>query len=204
MFCPGIPGAGKTILSSIVIDYLQKSILDDRSRIAYLFCNSQNKLEQTPVNLVASLLKQLLQARQGVPEDLKSLYELYYQHQTRPTLDEVSSIFQSEIRNYSRVFLIIDALDECPDDDRRVVLSRLRAMQAASSANVMITSRPVPKVTDAFLQDITIEIRASDEDVRRYIEGQMIRMTGCIARNVWLQETIKNSITKTVDGMFVF
>jgi hypothetical protein len=75
LFCPGIPRAGKTMLSSIVIDYLQKSILDEHTHVAYIFCNSQSKLEQTPVNLVASLLKRLLQAKHGVPEDLKSLYE---------------------------------------------------------------------------------------------------------------------------------
>jgi hypothetical protein len=66
------------MLSSIVINHLQKLILDKHTRVAYIFCNSQSKLKQTPVNLVASLLKQLLQARHSVSEDLKSLYERHY------------------------------------------------------------------------------------------------------------------------------
>jgi hypothetical protein len=108
------------------------------------------------------------------------------------------------MRNYSQVFLVIDALDVCLDDGSRVVLARIRAMQASGPVNVMITSRPVPKVTDGLLQDITIEVRASDGDVRRYVEGQAIGMAGYVARNVWLQETIKTSIVKAVDGMYVF
>src|SRR5436309_15173502 len=31
LFCPGIPGAGKTILTSIVVDYLDKNFQNDSS-----------------------------------------------------------------------------------------------------------------------------------------------------------------------------
>jgi hypothetical protein len=189
------------MMSSIVIDYLQNSILDEHVGIAYIFCNYRSKLEQTPVNLIASLLKQLSQARYNIPDNLKCLYGQHIYKQTRPTLDEVSRILQSEIRNYSRVFLVIDALDECLDDNRQIVLSKIRAIQAAGSISLMATSRPIPKVTQGFHQSVQLEIRASDEDVRRYIEGQMFRMTGCVTRNVGLQESIKDSIIKTVDGM---
>jgi hypothetical protein len=37
LFCPGIPGAGKIVLTSIVVDYLCKSF-QDNTTIAYLYC----------------------------------------------------------------------------------------------------------------------------------------------------------------------
>jgi hypothetical protein len=40
LFCPGIPGAGKTITTSIVVDYLLKSYRNDQTTgIAFLYCN---------------------------------------------------------------------------------------------------------------------------------------------------------------------
>ncbi|KAL2014011.1 hypothetical protein VTN00DRAFT_1536 [Thermoascus crustaceus] len=60
LFCPGIPGAGKTILTSIVVDYLWKTFQDDATvGIAYLYCNFRQRHEQTLEDLLASVLKQL-------------------------------------------------------------------------------------------------------------------------------------------------
>jgi hypothetical protein len=41
LFCPGIPGGGKTILTSVVIDNLQRKFRKrkDVASIAYLYCN---------------------------------------------------------------------------------------------------------------------------------------------------------------------
>src|SRR3989440_1726345 len=74
LFCPGIPGAGKTILTSIVVDYLDKKFQNDSSiGIAYVYCNFRQQLEVKPADLLASLLKQLVQEQPSVPESIKSL-----------------------------------------------------------------------------------------------------------------------------------
>jgi Cdc6-like AAA superfamily ATPase len=39
LYCPGIPGAGKTMLISIVIDHLLNTIQDESIGIAYIYCN---------------------------------------------------------------------------------------------------------------------------------------------------------------------
>ncbi|KAK0609915.1 hypothetical protein B0T17DRAFT_545521 [Bombardia bombarda] len=40
LFCPGIPGAGKTMLTANVIDFLQTKFSNqDDVRIAFLYCN---------------------------------------------------------------------------------------------------------------------------------------------------------------------
>src|SRR5947209_4514453 len=58
LFCPGIPGAGKTILTSIVIDDLSTRFLADQNvGIAYLYCNFRRRDEQGAEDLLANLLK---------------------------------------------------------------------------------------------------------------------------------------------------
>ena len=62
LFCPGIPGAGKTILTSIVVDDLTTRFSNDPSvGIAYVYCNFRRRDEQKAEELFASLLKQLMQ-----------------------------------------------------------------------------------------------------------------------------------------------
>ena len=40
LFCPGIPGAGKTILTSIIVDNLTSRFRNDpKTGIAYIYCN---------------------------------------------------------------------------------------------------------------------------------------------------------------------
>jgi hypothetical protein len=49
-----------------------------------------------------------------------------------------------------------------------------------------------------------LEIRASDSDLRRYLDGEMWRLPKCVSKSPDLQEEIKDVIVKTVDGMYVF
>lgn len=62
LFCHGIPGAGKTMMTSIIIDNLQ-SRFDPHPEVGILFFyfNYKRPAEQTIENLMASLLKQVLQ-----------------------------------------------------------------------------------------------------------------------------------------------
>src|SRR6266576_6486056 len=76
LFCPGIPGAGKTILSSIVVDHLNVTFGNDANvGIAYLYCSYQEKQEQNPEDLLSSLLKQLAQEQPVMLTNVKHLFE---------------------------------------------------------------------------------------------------------------------------------
>lgn len=60
LFCPGIPGAGKTMITSIIVEHLSTRFQNDATTgIAYLYCNHRRQQEQKPADLLASILKQL-------------------------------------------------------------------------------------------------------------------------------------------------
>ncbi|EGO28629.1 hypothetical protein SERLADRAFT_446057, partial [Serpula lacrymans var. lacrymans S7.9] len=59
LWCPGFPGAGKTVLASYIINHLEKNIKDNAA-VVYIYCSYKDP-KQTACNLVASLLKQLVQ-----------------------------------------------------------------------------------------------------------------------------------------------
>jgi Cdc6-like AAA superfamily ATPase len=110
----GIPGAGKTILTSIVIEYMQTQLhRDQKVGIAYIYCNFQSQDAQKAVDLLASLLKQLSQGMASLPEYVTDLYNKHKDKRTRPSLNEILRTLQDVSTLYSKVFIIVDALDEC-------------------------------------------------------------------------------------------
>jgi Cdc6-like AAA superfamily ATPase len=207
LFCPGIPGAGKTMIISIAVEHLQTEFRDDSSvGIAYLYCNYRRQEEQKPVDLLASLLKQLIQRRTSVPKNVVDIYKRHNNERTRPLFGEISKILHSVIADYSRTFIIIDALDECqiPDGGRRRFLAELFNLQARTGANFLATSRFIPEIEKEFAGRSTkLEIRASGDDLQTYLHGHMLKLPSFVSHSADLQNEIKTAIIKAVDGMYV-
>ena len=129
LFCPGIPGAGKTILTAITIDHLTTRFQNDLGiGIAYLYCNFRRQKKQKANDLLASLLKQLSQERPSLPDTLKDLYNRHNAKRTRPSFEEISNALDIVAAMYSRIFIIVDALDEC----RYPMVAELNSCQGSS------------------------------------------------------------------------
>jgi hypothetical protein len=76
LFCPGIPGAGKTIPTSIIVDDLIAGFQNNPTvSIVYIYCNFQRKDKQKIDDLLTSLLKQLPQGQSSLPDSVKDLYD---------------------------------------------------------------------------------------------------------------------------------
>ncbi|KAI1421745.1 hypothetical protein F5Y12DRAFT_687267 [Xylaria sp. FL1777] len=206
LFCPGIPGAGKTMLTSIAIENLLTLYSADESvGICYAFLNFQRTSEQKLNNLIALLVKQLAQTRQTLPGSVGSLFSRHKRRQTRPSFDELCEALNSMINDYSRVFVVIDALDECQveDDCRSKFISVLLNIWSKLRVNVLATSRFIPEITSRFGGAVVKEIRASDEDIITYVDGKLSSLPNFVSRNADLQDEIKKSIVGCIDGMFL-
>jgi Cdc6-like AAA superfamily ATPase len=210
LFCPGIPGAGKTIMASIVGENLwetfpEKTFPNHRSGIAFLYCSYGRRTEQTAVNLLSALLKQLVQEQPLIPEPVKELYNYHINRKTRPSFDEFSTSLLAITKSCSQVFIIIDALDECRDDDgtRMKLLSKIRNLQTQSNIKLMATSRLIPEIEKEFETDIRLEVQAIGEDIERYLDKQMSRLPSFVSKIPSLPQRIKTDIIKAADGMSV-
>ena len=206
LFCPGIPGAGKTILTATVIDDIDSQFQDDISvGIAYLYCDFRRQLEQSVETLLASLLKQLAQKRASIPDCVRTLYDQYRNKPKRPNLSEILSILHAVSILYSRVFIIVDALDECQITNACCtrLLSGIFELQARGRANIFSTSRDNAEIAEKFKGSISLEIRAKDEDVQTYLAGHMDRLPSFVSSDLDLQNKIKATISNAVDGMYV-
>ena len=136
---------------------------------------------------------------------MQALYNRHKDKPTRPSLDEILKALQSVAAKYSRVFIIVNALDECQisDGSRQKFLSDLFDIHAKCGANLFATSRPISSIEEEFEGATMLEILASGNDVRKYLEGHMYRLPGFVVRSPELQEEIKTRVVQAVDGMYV-
>lgn len=206
LFCPGIPGSGKTILTAIVVNDLITTFQNDPTiGIAYIYFNFRQRDNQRIENVVASLLKQLARSR-SFPESVKELYNRHKWRQTRPSVDNILQALQSVASMYTKVFIIVDALDECQpfNDCGLKLLSYIFNLQGNTATNFFATSRPVPAIEGQFKTHLRREILATSEDVRRYLDGHTSDLPRCVLNKQDVQEKIKTEMTSAMNGMSVF
>ncbi|KAK4243163.1 ankyrin repeat-containing domain protein [Corynascus novoguineensis] len=205
LFCPGIPGAGKTILTSIVVDDLYTRFRNDvHVGIAYIYCNFRRQADQKVEDLLSNLIRQLSQDQSPIPECLRALYDKH-KSKTRPSFDELARVLQTVANLFSRIFIVVDALDECrlSDGSRSKFLTEIFALQNKTGANIFATSRFIRDVTKRFENTLSLEIRAQPEDVQRYINGNMDHLPTCITQRPDLCQELITKIVKAADGVFL-
>lgn len=204
LFCKGIPGSGKTILTATVIEDLRKRFESEPTvGVVYIYFNFRRHFEQEPKQLLSSLLKQLLQHQAAIPDNIRSLYSRHHDKGARPTMGDVLTALRAVSLLFSRIFVVVDALDECQSvaGYRSLFLAELDRLQEDKRFGCFLTSRNIPDIEALFAQCPSLEILASNEDIDIYIEGRMHHLPPFIPANAGLKRQIKREIIAAVDGM---
>jgi ankyrin repeat domain-containing protein 50 len=139
-----------------------------------------------------------------VPDEVRTLYKHHNEQETRPSLTDYSKLLQLIITGFSKVFLIIDALDECNESDRSGLITEIRKLPP--SLHLWCTSRHLLDIEQMFNHSPKLEIRASNTDVERYLEDyieQNRRLKKHVSSDPSLRDVITKTIVKKVNGMFV-
>jgi hypothetical protein len=202
LFCPGIPGAGKTMMAAIAIDYLGILAQADVG-LAYVFCNYKSQVDQSLHSLLSAFLKQLVQSRADIADPVTKLYQHHSEKKSKPSEDEIFTALLTVCSNHSGVYFVIDALDECTDQDgtRSQLIRKLRELQLRKKVRILFTSRFIPEIMEKFRLDPVLKVRASEEDVKRFIAGQIPRLPNCIRRDDELTRAVQSKIVEAIDGM---
>ena len=131
------------------------------------------------------------------------LYGLHQEQQTKPHSDELHEALKSAINKYSQAYLVVDGLDEYPENERNILLGYL----ATTGASVMMTSRPHVNLGLARFPNLEIhEIKATETDMCQYIKTRIAashRLSKHVQTQPELHDQIQSGILKNVDGMWV-
>lgn len=149
----GIPGCGKTILSSTIVQHLEVS--SSPVKLLYFYFDFNNASKRTLEKMVVSLVSQLYikcRAAQGI---LDALYSSYSDGHRRLSSESLCNVFLEMVEQAKEVWLVIDALDECTTRSgpwNVGLLKWISSLLTEKQRNIhlLVTSRPE--------QDITAEL----------------------------------------------
>ena len=169
LWCTGILGSGKTVLSANVVEDLK---ITTSAVVAYFFCrHDEAESLQTRV-IIGSIARQIFD---HVKSDIvDAIAEM--RPSTKDTdqiLDYLQELLPSNSHNY---FIIIDGLDECEQNETRLVLQSLQQLLMSKYVfRVYCSSRPdVFHWTHAILEPKwNISMSQTITDIEEFIEDTL-------------------------------
>lgn len=146
---------------------------------------------------MACILQQLISDKQSFLSDLKILYAQHNKENTRPSVPDIVSLLQGVVLSYSKVFIIIDALDECTDADdvRFILLTELKKLQHRICLLVM--SRPIPDLEEPLEGAIRVNVEASLIDIKNYLL-QRLENTRSMQRHLTEEPSLRDKIVSVI------
>ncbi|GAQ10062.1 hypothetical protein ALT_7383 [Aspergillus lentulus] len=176
LWLPGISGCGKSVLCSTVIrDIEQECQLDDAKYLAYWYFQFGDEKTQSVDSMTRSLIRQL--SRSPL---LPSVVKIWNEHRLKgsePDSQAISNLLDDVVSSIpGNVYLIFDALDECPvnaySKERRSLLSLLTGLleRYRSKVHILATSRAeqdIKEKLEVFCK-IDLEARLAD-DVKTFV-----------------------------------
>lgn len=166
LWCPGIPGAGKTFLASIVVEHLKQTQKEKNVAILVIYCGYNDAKSQSIDNLIAALIKQIFQVRPDVSKELRALYEAHSRTGIFPSLEALTGILRAQISEFDNCYIIVDALDEISDESKRL---RLLETLAHGKVDILVTSRPLDSISDLFILTTEISCDACEVENQRLV-----------------------------------
>jgi len=151
------------------VEHLQTVFKDSNVAVAYIYCNYKEADDHK--TLISSLLKQMFQDRGAAFTVIYSLYAHHHPKGTHPNLDDIVKTLKKAIKTYFKTFIIVDGLDECRQP--RTLLNALLSLRdddGSPMVNLLVTSRDLLYIAQDLEGVERLDIRARDEDLKRYIE----------------------------------
>ncbi|KAK9776060.1 hypothetical protein SCAR479_07280 [Seiridium cardinale] len=177
LWCYGHPGVGKTILASVIIDDLKNEIRKKdsidlhRRGCIYVYFNYQERDRQIPAMLLANILTQLIQIQGRFSNETRDAFKAYRGREESPSQEEYLRLIKAELTAFREVFLVMDALDECPseivDNERYQFLEAICELSLKVKAT--FTSRPQRSFYEPLEPEAEISITTRHDDLENLV-----------------------------------
>ena len=164
-------------ISSLVIDSLREQTCGENTVILFLYCDHQVQKDQSAVNMIGSLLSQIVLAPMEIPSEIRRVFELKQGGRQALRLPDMLKLFVKTVCPFELVYICFDAVDELLPENRSDLLRALRQIiRDAPNIRLFLTGRPhIRGELDRYLTKgaYTIRIVADQGDIARYVSRKM-------------------------------
>lgn len=142
-------GSGKSVLLANIVDDLFLN-LPRETRTAYFFCRHDVAESLKTQTIIGSLAKQILETYDDLI--LKDKTKSFKEDDTVLEVNQIMETLTAIVAPEHQVFLVLDGLNECPEDIRYEVLSLLHKIQQTCSKVKLCLSVRLEPDTHTFLE----------------------------------------------------
>ena len=208
LWCYGIPGAGKTVLASSIIQAAIEQSCPNVA-VAFFYCDYKNVATQEPRNILGSFACQFALQDEAGYERLREFYEKH-NLADRPSaefsLEDLRDLVVEMASKFNNAMIVVDALDECGTQSKFItrLLSDLHSSDESGSIKTLFLSRgeqEIHEILDGYEQ---VSLAARSSDLRLFVGAQIelrIRNGDLRIKDESLKQDMMERLVEGADGM---
>lgn len=206
----GIPGCGKTILSSTILkDVFLHCDKNSGYVVAYFYFDFNDIQKQDTERMLRSLVVQFSQKSVDIPLSLNALCSSHDNGKRPPARDSLLEVARDLIIQFSQVHIVLDTLDECNQWSELLEMLETIASWKIPNLHLIMTSREEPDIKSSLTgfvdshNSICLQSNVVDRDIQLYIRQRLSDDKG-LARSKEdsvLQQEIEFALVKGSRGI---
>ena len=160
-----------------MIDSLCERARGENIVVLFLYCDYQAQQDQSAVNMVGSLLKQIALGAMQIPSEIRRAFELKQRGRQVLRLPDMLKLLVKAVSSIERVYICFDAMDELLPGNRSELLRALREIiRDAPNIRLFLIGRPhIRGELDKYITEeaYIIHVVADQGDIARYVSRKM-------------------------------
>ena len=203
----GIMGSGKTVLCSLMIEQvLAHCELAAKYTCIYYYIDSNDIRKQTVSALLRSLIVQLIDEEDSLQE-IKAARDKHGNGREQPSNATLLSLFLSLAGKYEKMYIVVDALDECLDAQEMLDFIRKIRDKSPEHLSMILTSQTTWRNAQDLDQLASLDIRITDDVIMPDIQVYILNRIQHNPRMEQLPKPTKDNIitrlAQGAEGMYV-
>ncbi|KAJ5901293.1 hypothetical protein N7504_007286 [Penicillium tannophilum] len=208
LWVSGIPGSGKTILASSIVEQAQR--LSTKPTVLFFYCKHDDPEHDNFLSLARGILAQILH------QD-KDLLTYFYEERSKSkeavlsAPDQVRRLLALAFQRCKNTYIILDGLDECKRDDRKEIvqwfirLVEKLPVNESSRIRCLFTSRDDGPGRKDFDGMFSLSIRQEDMrgDLQHYCQFQADKLKTKLWLSLDRTQEISDTVFKRAGAMFL-
>ena len=187
--------------SSLVVDRLYDKSREQNIAVTCFYFDFAVRGEQSPTNVLGSLLKQIFNGLEGIPDHISQMLQDHKKvlGERELRVPEIVKMLQ-DATALQPTFICVDALDECVERHRPKVLDSLRQiLEKCSNTRIFLTGRRhIKGEIDRHLGRgaAILSIKPNNDDIVGYIRMRLSKDTSPDAMDSDLEDEIITGIAE--------
>ena len=213
----GDPGKGKTMLMIGLIEELSKQLESEPESgiLSYFFCQGTEERLKSAVSVLRGLIYLLASQKRNLIRNIRKRYDV----SSRPLFEDCNALYAlstmlldmlDDDSSPIRVYLMVDALDECRSEQSQLLKLIVHSSSRSSSAKWLVSSRNMPDIEERLRTAnsrarISLELNALhiSRAVKVFIDFKVSELRKMKTYQDGMCEKVRSFLYEKADGTFL-